>query len=160
VLEAAKAPAGFHPRRSAAGKLYRYLLDCGGVPLPQRRLYAGWVPWLLDEAAVQAVAELYPGRRDFAALASAGGSVKTTVRTVTRSQASFSGTTLLYETEADGFLRKMVRSMVGGLVAAGRGARSVEDLARALERGDRRAWPAPAPACGLTLVRVDYPVLG
>jgi tRNA pseudouridine38-40 synthase len=47
--------------------------------------------------------------------------------------------------------------MVGGLIAAGRGARSVEELARALAARDRRAWPAPAPACGLTLVRVDYP---
>jgi len=160
VLEATPAPAGFHPRRSAAGKLYRYELDCGGVPLPQRRLYAAWIPWVLEEAAVHAAAALYAGRRDFAALASSGGSVRTTVRTVTRSQARFFGTSLVYETEADGFLRKMVRSMVGGLVAAGRGASSVEELARALERGDRRAWPAPAPACGLTLVRVDYPVLG
>ena len=160
VLEAALAPAGFHPRRSAVGKLYRYELDFGGVPLPQRRLYAAWIPWVLEEQAVQAAAALYPGRRDFAAIASKGGSVKTTVRTVMRSQALLSGSTLVYETEADGFLRKMVRSMVGGLVAAGRGASSVEELARALERGDRRAWPAPAPACGLTLVRVDYPVLG
>jgi tRNA pseudouridine38-40 synthase len=51
----------------------------------------------------------------------------------------------------------MVRSMVGGLIAGGRGALSVEALARALEARDRRAWPPPAPACGLTLVRVDYP---
>ncbi len=65
--------------------------------------------------------------------------------------------TLVYEVEADGFLRKMVRSMVGGLVAVGRGALTVDDLARALEARDRRRWPAPAPACGLTLVRVRLP---
>jgi tRNA pseudouridine38-40 synthase len=63
----------------------------------------------------------------------------------------------VYETEADGFLRKMVRSMVGGLIAAGRGTAGVDDLARALGSRDRRAWPAPAAACGLTLVRVTYP---
>jgi tRNA pseudouridine38-40 synthase len=51
----------------------------------------------------------------------------------------------------------MVRSMVGGLVAVGRGALDPHGLAAALEARDRRAWPAPAPACGLTLVRVDYP---
>jgi tRNA pseudouridine38-40 synthase len=79
------------------------------------------------------------------------------VRTVLRSEASFAGPTLVYETEADGFLRKMVRSMVGGLIAAGRGAVRPDDLARALEARDRRAWPAPAAACGLTLVRVAYP---
>jgi tRNA pseudouridine38-40 synthase len=157
VLHAAPAAPGFHPRRSAVSKLYRYELDCGGTQLPQRRRLAGFVPSPLDPAAVREVARLYLGRRDFASLASSGGSTTTTVRTVTRSEASFPGATLVYEVEADGFLRKMVRSMVGGLIAAGRGTLSPAELARALEARDRRAWPAPAPACGLTLVRVSYP---
>jgi tRNA pseudouridine38-40 synthase len=157
ALDAAVAPPGFHPRRSAVSKVYRYELDCGGVQLPQRRRTAAFVPWPLDEIAVREAAALYLGRRDFASLASAGGSAKTTVRTVLRSEAAFSGATLVYETEADGFLHKMVRSMVGGLVAAGRGTVRVEGLARALHARDRREWPAPAPACGLTLVRVAYP---
>jgi tRNA pseudouridine38-40 synthase len=157
VLEAAPAPPGFHARKSAVSKVYRYELDCGGVPLPQRRHVAGSVPFPLDEGAVRETAALYLGRHDFASLASSGGSAKTTVRTVLRSEAAFAGTTLVYETEADGFLRKMVRSMVGGLIAAGRGAVHPADLARALEARDRRAWPAPAPARGLTLVRVSYP---
>jgi tRNA pseudouridine38-40 synthase len=157
VLDAALAPPGFHPRKDAVSKVYRYELDCGGVQLPQRRRTAAFVPSRLDEAAVREAAALYLGRHDFASLASAGGSAKTTVRTVVRSDAVFSGATLRYEAEADGFLRKMVRSMVGGLIAAGRGTARVEDLARALDSRDRRAWPAPAPARGLTLVRVAYP---
>jgi tRNA pseudouridine38-40 synthase len=157
VLETVLAPPGFHPRRSALSKLYRYELDCEGIQIPQRRRFAGFSPRPLDEAAVRRAAALYLGPHDFASLASSGGSVKTTVRTVTRSQAAFAGSTLVYEVEADGFLRKMVRSMVGGLIAAGRGVLSPEDLARALQARDRRAWPAPAPACGLTLVRVAYP---
>ena len=157
VLDAAPAPPGFHARKSAVSKLYRYELDCGGVQLPQRRRFAAFVPRPLDEGAVGAVAALYVGRHDFASLASSGGSAKTTVRTVRRSEAAFTGPNLVYETEADGFLRKMVRSMVGGLVAAGRAAVPVGELARAFEARDRRAWPAPAPARGLTLVRVLYP---
>ncbi len=165
VLEAARAPAGFHARKSARAKLYRYVLDAGGIARPQRRRSAGYVPWALNEPAVQLAAGLYAGRHDFASLASSGGSVKTTVRTVTRSEAQFVARrdgeegerTLVYEVEADGFLRKMVRSMVGGLLAVGRGVLTREALARALEARDRRAWPPPAPACGLTLVRVDYP---
>ena len=82
--------------------------------------------------------------------------MKTTVRTITRSEATFAGPTLTYEVEGDGFLRKMVRSIVGGLIAAGRGAATIEDLRRALAAGDRSAWPAPAEARGLTLVRVQY----
>jgi tRNA pseudouridine38-40 synthase len=157
VLECAVAPAGFHPRKSVLSKLYRYVLDTGPLQVPQRRRYAGHVPWTLDAARVRGAAAAYVGRRDFASLASAGGSVKTTVRTILRSEAEFEGPTLVYEVEADGFLRKMVRSLVGGLVAAGRGAWEIDDLCRALERADRRAWPPPAEARGLTLVRVDYP---
>lgn len=156
VLDAARAPAGFHARKSAVSKLYRYVLDCGGVSLPQRRRFAGWVPRRLDEDAVQAGAALLLGRRDFASLASSGGSAKTTVRTVTRSEVTFDERGLTYEVEADGFLRKMVRSMVGGLIAVGRGALTPHGLAAALEARDRRAWPAPASPSGLTLVRVDY----
>jgi len=156
VLEAARAPAGFHARRSAVSKLYRYVLDCGGVPLPQRRRFVGWVPRRLDEAAVREGASLFPGRRDFASLASSGGSAQTTVRTVSRSEVAFDERGFTYEVEADGFLRKMVRSMVGGLIAVGGGVVTPGELAAALEARDRRAWPAPAAASGLTLVRVDY----
>jgi tRNA pseudouridine38-40 synthase len=156
VLDAARAPEGFHARKSAVSKLYRYELDTGPFQLPQRRRVAGHVPRRLDETAVRAAAELYCGRHDFASLASSGGSVKTTVRTVVRSEVRYAADTLVYEVEADGFLRRMVRSLVGGLVAAGRGALTVEDLRRALLARDRRAWPPPAAARGLTLVRVTY----
>jgi tRNA pseudouridine38-40 synthase len=156
VLEASQVPDEFHARKSAVSKLYRYILDCGGVLLPQRRREVGWVPRHLDETAVREVAALLVGRHDFAALASSGGSVKTTVRTVTRSEVKFGERGLVYEVEADGFLRKMVRSMVGGLIAAGEGTRAPGDLAAALESRQRRNWPPPAPARGLTLVRVDY----
>jgi tRNA pseudouridine38-40 synthase len=157
VLEVEKAPPGFHPRRSARSKLYRYEVDFGGIPVPQRRRYAWHVPAPLEAGAVREVAALYRGSHDFASLASSGSAVKGTVREVTRSSVSIQERTLVYEVEANGFLRKMVRSMVGGLVAAGRGAVLPGELARALEARDRRAWPAPAPARGLTLVRVFYP---
>jgi len=157
VLGAARAADGFHARKHALGKLYRYVLDTGPVQLPQRRRFAGHVPFPLDEERVHAAARLYLGRHDFASLASAGSSVKTTVRTVRRSEAAFEGETLTYEVEADGFLRRMVRSLVGGLVAAGRGTLVPEALGEALRARDRRAWPPPASARGLTLVLVSYP---
>jgi tRNA pseudouridine38-40 synthase len=156
VLEAAEAPPGFHARKSALSKLYRYELDTGPVQLPTRRRHAGHVPWTLDAEAVAEAAALFVGRHDFASLASAGGSARTSVRTITRSHVAFVSATLRYEVEATGFLRKMVRSIVGALVEVGRGALTADDLRLALDARDRRAWPKPAPACGLTLVRVDY----
>ena len=159
----ARAPVGFHARRSAVSKLYRYVMDTGVVQVPSRRLFAAHVPGPLADEPMRAAAALYLGRHDFASVASAGGNVKTSVRTVGRSElriepiASGGGPSLVYEVEADGFLRRMVRSLVGGLIAAGRGVVAVEDLREALEARHRRGWPAPAPARGLTLVRVDYP---
>jgi len=158
VLDATLPVAGFHARRSAVSKVYRYVLDTGPVQLPTRRRTAGHVPWKLEPERVRAAAALYLGRHDFKSLASSGGSVKTSVRCVSRSEACFDGGTLVYEVEADGFLRKMVRSLVGGLVAAGRGTVTTEELRSALEARDRRRWPPPAEARGLTLVRVRYSV--
>ena len=157
ALEASLAGPDFHARRSALSKLYRYELDTGSIQLPTRRRFAGHAPFALDPQPVERIAALLLGRQDFASLASAGSDVKTTERTVLRSEVRFSGDTLVYEVEADGFLRKMVRSMVGGLLAAGRGTRSVLSLEEALRARDRKTWPAPAPAGGLFLVSVRYP---
>jgi tRNA pseudouridine38-40 synthase len=165
VLDAMSVCAEFDARRDAVLKLYRYELDLGAVRIPTRRRLAGFHRGPLDATRVEEVAALYAGRHDFAALASAGSSVTTTVRTVTRSEVRFETEPatgdargrLIYEVAAEGFLRKMVRSMVGGLIAAGNGTRSVADLRAALRAGLRREWPPPAEACGLTLVRVSYP---
>jgi tRNA pseudouridine38-40 synthase len=157
VLGCAHPPADFHARKSALSKVYRYVLDTGREQLPTRRRYAGYVPMRLDEDAVRAGAALVLGRRDFKSLATAGGNVKTTVRTLMRSDALFEGLTLVYWVEADGFLRQMVRNLVGGLLACGKGLWTPADLERALLARDRRAWPGPVDARGLSLVEVRYP---
>jgi tRNA pseudouridine38-40 synthase len=157
VLGAHLATPDFHARRSALTKLYRYVLDTDPVQPPTRRRFAGHVPGRLDERAVAEAAASVMGRRDFASLRTAGSDTKTTVRNLIRSEACFDGGTLLYEVEADGFLRQMVRNLVGAFVAVGQGRMSLEALASALEARDRRQWPAPVEARGLTLVGVRYP---
>jgi len=149
-------PAGFNPRYAARYREYRYTI-WNGPRSPLRERATLWVRTSLDVAAMAEAAQAFEGRHDFASLASSGSSVKTTLRTVIRSEVVFDEGGLTYEVEADGFLRKMVRSMVGGLVAAGSGEREPAALAAALAAGDRRLWPPPAAACGLILVRVDYP---
>ncbi len=156
VLHAARAPHGFHARKAALSKHYRYALDTARVQNPLRRRYAAHLPLALDEQRLREAAALFLGRLDFASLRSSGGSATSSVRTVTRSELRFDEKGLVFDVEADGFLRKMVRSMVGGLIAAGSGGRSVAELRRALLAADRRRWPAPAEARGLTLVRVVY----
>lgn len=167
ALDSRAVPESFHARRSATSKLYRYVLDTGPWQHPTRRKYAGHVPFPLDEGRVARAAALFLGRRDFRSLQTSGSDVKTTVRRVTRSSVAWvdlPGTndggslrSMVYDVEADGFLRRMVRSIVGGLVAAGRGTATAEELALALDSRDRRAWPAaPADPSGLYLVSVAY----
>ena len=137
-------------------KHYRYLLDVCETQHAVRRRYAGHTGFKLDHGAIDRVASLFMGRKDFASLRNAGTDVKTTIRNVTRSEVHWDDSTMVFDVEADGFLRRMVRAMVGGLISAGRGATSVEDLARALESRDRSEWPAPAGPEGLYLVSVLY----
>ena len=112
----------FHARRSAVSKHYRYLLDVGETQHAVRRRYAGHTGFKLDRAVLDRAASLFLGRKDFASLRNAGTDVKTTIRDVTLSEVHWEDSTMIFDVEADGFLRRMVRSMVGGLIAAGRGA--------------------------------------
>jgi len=156
AMASSRVPTDFHARRSALSKHYRYLLDVCETQHAVRRRYAGHTGFKLDRAVVEGVARLFLGRQDFASLRNAGTDVKTTIRHVTRSEVTWDGITMIFDVEADGFLRKMVRSMVGGLIEAGRGAVSIPALEAALQAGDRSRWPKPAAPEGLYLVEVKY----
>jgi len=123
---------------------------------PFERRYAWHVPGALDVDAMQRAAALIAGEHDFAAFQSAGSDVATTVRTVFASALAAEGSLLLYEATADGFLRHMVRAIVGSLVDIGRGRQHPDWIVRVLDSRDRSAAGRTAPACGLFLVRVDY----
>ena len=156
ALASSPVAADFHARRSAVSKHYRYLLDVCETQHAVRRRYAGHTGFKLDRAVIDGVAALFVGKKDFASLRNAGTDVKTTIRSVIRSEVQWEDSTIVFDVEADGFLRRMVRAMVGGLISAGRGATTVEQLATALESHDRSQWPAPAGPEGLYLVSVRY----
>jgi tRNA pseudouridine38-40 synthase len=156
AMASSPVPPDFHARRSAVSKHYRYLLDVCDTQHAVRRRYAGHTGFKLDRAVVDEAASLFVGRKDFASLRNAGTDVKTTIRTVTRSEVRWEDSTLIFDVEADGFLRRMVRSMVGGLVEAGRGAVTIADLQSGLDAKDRGRWPGPAAPEGLYLVAVRY----
>ena len=97
------------------------------------------------------------GEHDFAGFQSRGSEVKTTVRRVTAvSWEERPGGWMVFRITAGGFLRGMVRALVGTLVEVGRGKRDPEDLARLLAAKDRRLAGPAAPAAGLYLVEVIY----
>lgn len=167
VLGADTVSSAFHARFSARSKLYRYCLSNGGVAAPFAARYAWHVAAPLDLDAMRAAGALLRGRHDFASFQSTGSSVRTSVRTLSsltverwpacgaaELTAGYGATLIAVEVEADGFLRHMVRAIVGTLVEVGCGRRPAGDIASILASGRRdRAGPT-APARGLFLVRV------
>jgi tRNA pseudouridine38-40 synthase len=157
VRRVQEVDARFHARFSAKGKEYHYQIDCGAVADPFLRTYAWHHPRPLDVAAMRRAVRLLKGRHDFAALsANPMRPVETTVRTVTSMLLTRRGNLLTISVMADGFLYKMVRSIVGALVKVGEGRMTVEELQKLLKTKKRSALVETAPAHGLFLWRVFY----
>jgi tRNA pseudouridine38-40 synthase len=147
----------FHARFSATGKTYEYRIWNGAVVPPTLRLYTWHVPQPLDVALMQRAADAIPGEHDFAAFQGAGGATHTSVRRITSARWRTDGDgSLVFEIAGEGFLRYMVRSLVGALVEIGHRRRDPGDIARLLAARDRSGAGRTAPAEGLFLVKVEY----
>ncbi len=157
ITAAHRMPAGFHARKSALGKEYLYRLYRGRVVPPLEALYTMRAPSELDVAAMRRAITLLPGRHDFTAFASAGGSHHQPFRRIFAATVDADGRELHLRFSGDGFLRGMVRAMVGTLLEVGTGRRAPDSMAELLT-GKPRAEAGPgAEAKGLVLERVVYP---
>ena len=162
VLEVEEVDSEFHARYSALEKTYVYRVVNGQVMSPFWSRYAHHEARTLDLEKMQAAAELFLGRRDWTAFSAAQSDVEDRVRTITAAEISKriderSRSPLIeIKVSAEGFLRYMVRSIAGTLLAAGRGELDRSAISQAIETGVRPLVAATAPACGLTLLSVKY----
>lgn len=156
VVACEPAPDGFHPRRDARSKGYRYQVWNGAEPSPLRRRRWHRVPGPLDVESMARAAKAFEGPHDFAALQSTGSSVRTTERTLLRCEVRADGPEITLHVEGTGFLRHMVRTLAGTLIEVGQGRRLPESMEALLASRDRAAAGPTAPALGLTLVAVRY----
>jgi tRNA pseudouridine38-40 synthase len=149
--------SSFHARFSAAGKVYFYQLHQGGPADPFLHPFCWSIPRRLEVGAMRDAARCLTGRHDFQAFAAFNGvNRENTVRHLRRLDLTGRGARLRITAEADGFLYKMMRSLVGALVAVGQGKLTPAQL-EAILHGTRRT-PAvqTAPAQGLFLARVLF----
>jgi tRNA pseudouridine38-40 synthase len=158
VLDAAEVRADFNARFDARAKTYRYALWSGEVMLPALRRTTWHVPYRLDLEQMREAAAHLVGSHDFAAFQATGSDVTTTVLEITSSTIDRgpSDRLITYKVTGSGFLRHMVRNIVGTIVDVGRGRIPASGLAEILASRDRARASATAPAHGLTLLRVDY----
>ncbi|MGH9383277.1 MAG: tRNA pseudouridine(38-40) synthase TruA [Vicinamibacterales bacterium] len=169
--------AGFDARHDAVTKTYRYGIWNGAAPSPFLRHVVWHVVQPLDVSAMASAASSLVGRHDFAAFRATGGDAKTTTRRLLQSDLrevglsgdesigipalatnppGFEARLLRYEVRGTGFLRHMVRAIVGTLVDIGRARTRAEDMAAILASCDRARAGMTAPAQGLMLWTVEY----
>lgn len=162
VVDVAAVADEFHARKSAKGKTYCYRVFNERVMSPFWARYALHEARAIDMVAMRDAATLFVGTHDWTAFSSAQAEVKTRVRNITgleiteRRSLRARGRLIEIRASADGFLRYMVRSIAGTLLAAGRGEMDAQTIRRAIETGDRTLAAATAPAHGLALVEVHY----
>lgn len=161
VWEAREVDASFHPRYSALSRTYRYWIENASPGNVLLAHLAAGCREPLNLPLMQQAAQLFVGRHDFAAFQSAGSPSPTTVRCVKRLQLrripDVLGSPLIeIEIEADAFLYRMVRNMVGTLMAVGKSELEPSDVTALLQSRDRKICPPPAPPQGLCLVDVKY----
>ena len=157
VLKIQKAKKTFHARFSAKSKLYRYRILNSAIGAPFRRTITWHIHKPLNFSAMRKAARFFTGKHDFSSVAVNPGYSRTSmVRHIYRCRVLQRCDEIHIEIEADGFLYKMVRTIVGTLVEVGLGKRPIKSIPELLKSRNRKLAGKTAPPQGLFLVRVKY----
>ena len=157
IRRAEEVEVEFHARRSVRSKVYKYRILNRTTPPAIGRQYIWYVPQKLDLDEMKKATCSLVGEHDFSAFRSVGSSIRSSVRNILRADwKRGKGGLLRFEIEATGFLKQMVRAIVGTLVEVGRGKIDAEGFRKILESRDRRKAGPTAPARGLFLKEVKY----
>ena len=158
VQDARRVPDGFKPISTALAKHYRYTILNSSTRSPLDRLHCWQLREPLDLPAMIKAAGFFVGTHNFAAFRASNCVAKTTVRRMDSVEISQAGKFITIDVVGEGFLKYMVRVMSGTLVDVGRGRFAPEHVEKLLLEGDRQKAGVTAPACGLCLIKVFYPV--
>jgi len=154
IISLDKADPNFHARKSAASKIYQYRIFSAPSINPFVYRYVLHIPYRLNVSAMRKAARLFEREADFTAFSS--NRELHPVRKVSHSRLVKKGDELIYTIEAAGFLRYMVRGIVGTLLEVGRGKTVPQQIDDIFKRRERSLAGPTAPAKGLCLIRVNY----
>ena len=157
VIGADEVDSTFDAQFSAVRKLYRYRVFNSKNRSPFEFRKAWHINTVLDVDSMSSLSPILLGKKDFSSFRASGCVARFPVRTLSRCAIVRDGDHISFELEADGFLRHMVRNIVGTLIDVGKHRFSTEDFAAILASKDRTRAGMAAPPHGLYLVRVDYP---
>jgi tRNA pseudouridine38-40 synthase len=156
VREVKKAPVSFHAKNKAKKKTYLYRIwnSKNRSPLLEKRAWHVWSS--LDLSKMRKAARFLVGEHDFSAFRGTDSDTKTSVRRILKISLVRKNHLLQISITGNGFLKYMVRNIVGTLVEVGKGRRSPEEVREILRSRDRKKAGATAPASGLYLMKVFY----
>jgi tRNA pseudouridine38-40 synthase len=143
-----------HARFDAVERTYKYYIHT--APDPFLLDVSVYIPYPLDVDMMNEAAEKLLNYNDFTSFAKLHGNSKTNLCTLTKAEWERTGNGLVFTISANRFLRNMVRAIVGTLLDVGRGKTALDDFVGMIERKNRRAAGASAPAKGLFLERINY----
>ena len=156
IQDSCEVALDYHPRHCVSFKTYEYqILNCK-FPLPTSRLTSYFFHRPLDVEAMQEAANYLVGEHDFKSFCSSKTQVLTTVRTIYQLNVIKEGDRITIRVTGNGFLYNMVRIIAGTLIQAGLHAFKPEYMQEILDAKDRQMASNTAPACGLTLVKIEY----
>lgn len=156
VKKSEEVAPDFHSRFSTKGKKYRYLFYNSVFPSALLRHRAYHIFYPLDVDAMNRAAAHFIGTHDFVSFSATGGSVKTTVRTITQACVERDNELITFTVMGNGFLYNMVRIIAGTLVEVGQGKMDPDTVPDMITALDRKKAGRTAPAHGLYLVEVYY----
>ncbi|MCI1207891.1 MAG: tRNA pseudouridine(38-40) synthase TruA [Treponema sp.] len=161
VMESREVPEDFNSRFSATSRVYRYYIYCGDVPLASQMPFVWRIRHACSIDRLNAMVSSFRGETDCKTFSAAGDQSLSTRRYI--EDAFFfeqpgwpSGTILVFQIEANAFLWKMVRSVIGSLIEFERTGRSADYFSEVLAAGNRKLAGPTAPPTGLFLWQVKF----
>lgn len=156
VSKVKEVPVKFHSQYDSKSKIYVYTILNRDYPSAHLKYRTWLVKDKLDLEKMNKAAEHLLGTHDFKVFAHSGHSVKTTVRTIVNTRLRKKGDLVEFEIEGTGFLKRMVRLIMGTLVHVGKGNLTPSGFKKILHKGEKTKYVISAPAAGLTLKKVKY----